>query len=517
MLFSCVTVAVHCSSPYKSYEMCVILQHIHIGLTSEGNAASSWEVAGFGVNYNKEKCTSCADDSADLWADPFASDVIDNLIFPRVVMQKSKRRKLDNKSCPVSGLSGKFNEDSLGSNLLGPSVLFATFANTYGEMLCLDLNKDFTQAVGGFRDSVVRVFTLQGTVPAPVPRSAMCILPASRSARVLNDAYRGPGQFCVFGVFSFVSSYVCISIDNFGEIGHDKIYSGKDGAPLTSGMTQVLELKGHSKCVYDVSQFNDGTEQGFSSSRLLLSASADETIRLWDVNNGNCISRYNPSAGTPWAVQFAPYGYFFASCNQNASVSVFSTDRVCPVRIMNGHVSDVTCCSWNANSILLATGSDDRTVRLWDIRVGTSIRKLSSGCAASVNSVALSPSGSSILAGCESGDNILCWDIGTGRLLSNFCTDENVFHVDYNENETKIVSGGSGCCIKIWDLNGPNPTGPMGKRKDFLGLNTSVIHPNYSFYTKRCPIYAVRYAACGVVFAGGPVLSDHHVPSRKLT
>ena len=41
-----------------------------------------------------------------------------------------------------------------------------------------------------------------------------------------------------------------------------------------------------------------------------------------------------------------------------------------------GHHSDATVVRWHPNSHLLATGSDDRTVRVWDVRDGRAARVL---------------------------------------------------------------------------------------------------------------------------------------------
>lgn len=41
-----------------------------------------------------------------------------------------------------------------------------------------------------------------------------------------------------------------------------------------------------------------------------------------------------------------------------------------------GHHSDATVVRWHPNSHLLATGSDDRTVRVWDVRDGHAARVL---------------------------------------------------------------------------------------------------------------------------------------------
>ena len=91
--------------------------------------------------------------TADFRADPFVSDVIDRLVLPQTLLHHPKRLKLetfperhdDRVKCPEE-----------------PCVLFATLANTYSDLICVDIGKDLSQAVGGFGDSVVRVYNLKG-------------------------------------------------------------------------------------------------------------------------------------------------------------------------------------------------------------------------------------------------------------------------------------------------------------------------------------------------------------------
>lgn len=51
-------------------------------------------------------------------------------------------------------------------------------------------------------------------------------------------------------------------------------------------------------------------------------------------------------------------------------------ERAQPLRMLVGHHSDVSTVRWHPNSHYVATGSHDRTVRLWDVRDGKSQRIL---------------------------------------------------------------------------------------------------------------------------------------------
>ena len=64
---------------------------------------------------------------------------------------------------------------------------------------------------------------------------------------------------------------------------------------------------------------------------------------------------------------------------------VWITERAQSLRMLAGHHSDVSTVLWHPNGDLLASGSDDRTIRLWDVRDGRPRRILvGHGCAVSL-------------------------------------------------------------------------------------------------------------------------------------
>lgn len=110
----------------------------------------------------------------------------------------------------------------------------------------------------------------------------------------------------------------------------------------------MIELRGHSRTIYGVSQFsytnhliNDSTANDmkndtsngeyFHDDRLVVTCSADETIRLWDTAVSQCVGKYT-CVSPSWDVSFSPLGYYFASANQDKSSTLYSTDRVAPIR-----------------------------------------------------------------------------------------------------------------------------------------------------------------------------------------
>lgn len=111
--------------------------------------------------------------------EPFLSEVVSRAVLPQTVLHSSKRRKLETFSDLESITTSKFEE---------PSVIFATLANTYGDIICVDVDQALTQVVCGCQDSVIRVYNTKTTTGTRKIREAVQpeILPRSKSFEFAN-------------------------------------------------------------------------------------------------------------------------------------------------------------------------------------------------------------------------------------------------------------------------------------------------------------------------------------------
>ena len=69
----------------------------------------------------------------------------------------------------------------------------------------------------------------------------------------------------------------------------------------------------------------------------------------------------------------SPFDFYFASSSEDTSARLWCPERPKALRIFAGHLGAVNCLNFHPNSNYLVTGSDDRTVRLWDINSGNVI------------------------------------------------------------------------------------------------------------------------------------------------
>ncbi|KFW01482.1 F-box/WD repeat-containing protein 7, partial [Eurypyga helias] len=97
----------------------------------------------------------------------------------------------------------------------------------------------------------------------------------------------------------------------------------------------------------------------------VVSGSLDTSIRVWDVETGNCIHTLTGHQSLTSGMELKD--------NIRASGEEGRTFWF-PLAGPNKHQSAVTCLQFNKNFVI--TSSDDGTVKLWDLKTGEFIRNL---------------------------------------------------------------------------------------------------------------------------------------------
>ena len=122
-----------------------------------------------------------------------------------------------------------------------------------------------------------------------------------------------------------------------------------------------------------------------------------------------------------------------------------------PVRTLRGHRNNVESVAWSPDGTLLASGSRDRTVRLWNPDNGANTAILR-GHTNTVNSVAWSPDGT-LLASASRDDTIRIWDPtdtdAALRVLEGHTGNVNT--LAFHPTEALLASGSSDDTIRLWD------------------------------------------------------------------
>ena len=117
------------------------------------------------------------------------------------------------------------------------------------------------------------------------------------------------------------------------------------------------------------------------------------------------------------------------------------------------HSDRVMSVSFSPDGCKLASGSGDKTVKLWDVTSGKCLQTMK-GHFYAVISVSISPDGTKIASGSRD-KTVKLWDATSAECLRTLKGHAYAVHtVSLSSDRTKIVSGSDDHTVKLWDAIG---------------------------------------------------------------
>lgn len=155
------------------------------------------------------------------------------------------------------------------------------------------------------------------------------------------------------------------------------------------------------------------------------------------------------------SVSFSPDSKMLASSSEDGTVKLWTVETGREIYTFEGHHGVVASVSFSPDGKIIASGGWDRTVKLWDTTTGKEIRTF--GHEYSVKSVSFSPDGKTIasssgIEGTYSNKNFVkLWDVATGKEIHTFVSDsEAVGSVSFSPNGKMLALGGWRTIL--WDI-----------------------------------------------------------------
>ncbi len=138
---------------------------------------------------------------------------------------------------------------------------------------------------------------------------------------------------------------------------------------------------------------------------------------------------------------------------ENAKPQPSSEQRPLAVleRKLSGHEGSVNSLAIDPDVKWVASGSDDKTVKIWDLKTGE-CRATLDGHTGGVNSVAITPDGKQVVSGSDD-KSVRVWDALSGRQLAKLGGHwSSVRSVVALQDNVRVLSGGTDRTLILWDL-----------------------------------------------------------------
>ena len=150
------------------------------------------------------------------------------------------------------------------------------------------------------------------------------------------------------------------------------------------------------------------------------------------------------------SVAIAPDQTVLASGSDDKTIRVWSAETGKEQAVLQGHTQFVKAVAFHPhNSAILASGSSDRTVKIWDWQQNQPIQTLT-GHTNHVNAIAFSPDGTKIASADKA---VKLWDLQTGDCKTTLKGHSlAVYAIAFSPDGTQLASASADKTARVWDV-----------------------------------------------------------------
>lgn len=227
------------------------------------------------------------------------------------------------------------------------------------------------------------------------------------------------------------------------------ISAGQDGTvKFWQKGRAVKTFRAHADAVTALAASRDG--------QFLVTASADKTLKLWDVQSGVLRKTFSGHTANVTAVAFAPDMHWIVSGSNDRTLKIWDVVTAKDVQTLTGHAEGVNAVALAPDASWVASASDDNTVRIWPLKQGRLDADrdvvVLEGHKRQVTALAVSPDGKFLLSGSQD-KTLRLWDAKKGKSLQTLEGHGNwISHVTFLGNTGLAASTSDDLTVRLWDV-----------------------------------------------------------------
>ncbi len=205
----------------------------------------------------------------------------------------------------------------------------------------------------------------------------------------------------------------------------------------------LFAIKAHKQTVNHAEFSPDG--------KTIVSASSDKTVKLWNATDGKRIGAFSGHTdGVNWA-NFSPDGKMVATACQNKLIYLFNATTQAKIKQLAGHEHNVTVVKFSPDGSKLASTSWDKTIKIWDVATGTCITSLD-GHKNGVEFLEWMPNGNAVVSASysriENEGTVNLWDAQTGKLMDSVSGE--FYGIAFSPSANLLAVARKNRTIELW-------------------------------------------------------------------